>query len=154
MARTRTDEPTARSPQKPTGVRSKSGHGAKPEALRERAILALLSQKTISKAAAKSGVNERTLRRWLADDAAFKADYATARQAAFEFGMNRVQTLMVRAVDTLADLLDAKTHPNVHLGAARTVAELGIHRHDADTILRKLAEIETAQRQQGTTGTS
>ena len=52
MVRKRTDGPTARSPQKPAGVRSKSGHGAKPEALRERAIVALLSQKTIGKAAA------------------------------------------------------------------------------------------------------
>ena len=154
MARTRTDEPTARSPQKPTGVRSKSGHGAKPEALRERAILALLSQKTISQAAAKSGVHERTLRRWLADDDAFKADDATARQATFGAGLHRVQALMGRAVDTLEELLGEKKHPNVRLGAARTVAELGMHRHDADTILRKLAEIETAQRQQGTPGTS
>ena len=140
-------------PQASADVRDPVGHGAKSAVVRERAILALLSEKSIMKAAAKSGVNERTLRRWLADDAAFKAGYATARQTAFEAGMNRVQALMVRAVDTLADLLDAKTQPNVRLGAARTVAELGMHRHDADTIMRKLAEIETAQRQQGTPGT-
>ena len=129
-----------------------------PEIKARRLVLAVEYHGQIGnpglKAAAKSGVNARTLRRWLADDAAFKADYAMARQTAFEAGMNRVQALMVRAVDTLTDLLDAKTQPNVRLGAARTVAELGMHRHDADTILRKLAEIETAQRQQGTTGTS
>ena len=52
------------------------------------------------------------------------------------------------AVDTLEDLLDATDHPSVRLGAARTVAELGIHQHDADTILRKLDEIESFNRRQ------
>ena len=66
---------------------------------------------------------------------------------------HRVQALMGRAVDTLEELLGEKKHPNVRLGAARTVAELGMHQHDADTILRKLDEIETYQRQPGTTGT-
>jgi hypothetical protein len=36
--------------------------------------------------------------------------------------------------------------PTVRLGAARAVAELGIHRDDAETILRKLGEIEAVQR--------
>ena len=67
--------------------------------------------------------------------------------------MSRVQALTARAVDTLEELLGEKKHPNVRLGAARTVAEIGIHQHDADTILQKLGEIETYQRQQDTTGT-
>ena len=37
--------------------------------------------------------------------------------------------------------------PAVRLGAARTMAEIALHQHDADTILRTLDEIE--QRQQG-----
>jgi hypothetical protein len=36
----------------------------------------------------------------------------------------------------------------VRLGAARTVAEIGMHQYDVDTILRKLENIEVAQRQQ------
>lgn len=36
--------------------------------------------------------------------------------------------------------------PSVRLGAARTVAELGIHRDHAENILRKLGEIEALQR--------
>ena len=136
----------SRSPQEPADVRDSAGHGAKSVAVRERAILALLSEKTISKAAEKSGVNEKTLRRWLADDDAFKADYAAARQAAFEAGMSRVQALAGKAIETLDELLGEKDHPNVRLGAARTVAELGIHQHDAETIMRKLDEIEEHQR--------
>jgi hypothetical protein len=46
------------------------------------------------------------------------------------------------AVDTLAALMGE----SVRLGAVRTVAELGIHRDDAETILRKLGEIEALRR--------
>ncbi len=146
MARKRADGPNARSPQKPAGARPKRGHGAKSEATRDRAVLALLSEKTVTDAAKKADVDESTLRRWLVDDDAFKADYVQARQAAFEAGMSRVQALTGKAVDTLEELLGDADHPNVRLGAARTVAELGVHQHDAETILRKLDEIEAEQR--------
>ena len=56
--------------------------------------------------------------------------------------MSRVQALTGRAVDTLEDLLGAEKYPNVRLGAARTIAEIGIHQHDAEHILHKLDEIE------------
>ena len=134
-------------PQMSADARESPSHGAKSAAVREQAILALLSEKSLGKAAAKSGVNEKTLRRWLANDEAFKTAYAEARQATFEAGMGRIQALTARAVDTLEDLLDAKKPPNVRLGAARTVAEMGIHQHDAETILRKLEEIEAAQQE-------
>ena len=127
MTRKRTEEPKARRPQRPPDPRPKRGHGAKPEAVRERAVLALLSEKTVTNAAKKAGVDESTLRRWLSEDAAFQAAYAEARQTAFQAGMSRVQALTGKAIDTLDELLDATKYPNVRLGAARTVAELGIH---------------------------
>ena len=136
----------AERPQKSADASDLGGHGAKSAAVRERAILALLSERTIGQAAAKAGVHERTLRRW-SEDEAFQAEYAAARQAAFQVGMNRIQTLTALAVDTLEELLGEKKHPNVRLGAARTVAELGIHQHDAETILKKLGEIEAYQGQ-------
>jgi len=116
-------------------------------ALWEQAILALLSEKSIGAAAGKCGVNEKTLRRWLAGDEAFKTAYSDARQATLDAGMGRIQAFTARAVDTLEDLLDAKKYPSVRLDAARTVAEIGIHQPDAETILRKLEEIDAAQRQ-------
>ena len=127
-------------------VREKGGHGAKSEAVRERAIVALLSEKTVADAAVKAGVNEKTLRRWLSDDEAFQAEYAAARDAAYQAGIHRAQALTGRAMDTLEQLLDDEKHPNVRLVAARTVAEIGIHQHDSETIMRKLGEIEAQQR--------
>ena len=69
---------------------------------------------------------------------------------AFQAALHRVQSLMTRAVNVLDDLLNATTAPAVQLGAARTIAELALHEHDAQTILRKLNEIEQAQRSRHT----
>jgi alpha-beta hydrolase superfamily lysophospholipase len=125
----------------------RKGHGAKSAPARERAILALLSERTMGRASARCGVGERTLRRWLTEDSEFKAEYEAARYAMFQVGMSRVQALAGRAVETLEDLLGAKQYPAVRLGAARTVAEIGMHQYDADTILRKLNKIEATQRE-------
>jgi hypothetical protein len=122
------------------------GHGAKTAAVRERAILAFLSERSLELAAARADVSERTLRRWLTDDAAFKGEYDAARRAVFQASMSRIQALTGRAVEALEDLLAATDYPSVRLRAARTVAEFGIHQHDAETIMRKLDELEAAQR--------
>ena len=135
------------SPQMPVEDRPTArGHGAKSAAVRERAIVALLSENTIGAAADRCGLDEKTLRRWMANDDAFRQDLATARRAMFETAMNRLQPPAAQAVDTLAALMGESAPPSVRLGAARTVAELGIHRDDAETILRKLGEIEALQR--------
>ena len=128
------------------GRTSGAGHGAKTEAVRERAILALLSEPTIGHAATRCGIGERTLRRWLTADAAFQAEYEAARHATFQAALRRIPALTGRAVETLADLLGAATHPAVRLGAARTVAEIGMHQYDAETILKKLDDLEASQR--------
>src|SRR5262245_58693195 len=95
-----------------------TGHGRKSEAVREQAILALLSEKTLAKAAERCGVNERTLRVWLADDTEFKAKYDQARSLAYQTGLARIQGLFSKAVETLDELLEAKKFPAVRLGAA------------------------------------
>src|SRR5262245_33936050 len=136
-------------PQKPAEARMKAtrrGHGAKSAEVRERAILALLSENSIGAAADLCSLDEKTLRRWMANDDVFKRDLAAARRAMFETAMNRLQPLAAQAVATLAALMGESAPPNVRLGAARTVAELGIHRDDAETILRRLGEIEALQR--------
>lgn len=141
----RTSTAAARKPQKSADVRETAGHGAKSQAVRDRAILALLSERSIPKAAAKCGLSERTLYRWITSDAAFQAAYSEARQAAFSAGLSRVQALTARAVDTLEELMDEAVSSNVRLGASRTIVEIGIHAHDAATILNRLDELDAAQ---------
>ncbi len=126
--------------------KNRAGHGAKPAAVRDQAILALLSEPTIGEAAARCGIAEKTLHRWLTDDAVFLAAFEAARQATFKAAISRIPALTVRAVDTLAALLGEKEPPAVRLGAARAVTDIGLHQHDAETIMRKLDEIEARQR--------
>jgi hypothetical protein len=110
--------------------------------------LALLSERSILAAAKRAKVSERTIRRWL-EEPEFKAEYDKARRAVFDVGINRVQALTAKAINTLDALLDASKFPSVQLGAARTIAEIGIHERDAETIMRKLDEVEAAmQRRQ------
>jgi hypothetical protein len=93
--------------------------------VREQAILALLSEASLGKAAARCGIAEKTLRRWLTEDAAFQTEFAAARHATFQAAISPIPAL--KAVATLAALLAAKEPLAVRLGAARTVAELGQH---------------------------
>jgi alpha-beta hydrolase superfamily lysophospholipase len=123
-------------------------HRVKGETVRERAVLALLSEKTLVRAARHCGLNEKTLRRWIAHDEAFRRELSDARQAVFETGMSRVQAAAAHAIETLITLMGPKVPPTVRLGAAKAVADLAIQRHDADTIIRRLAEVEACQRNQ------
>jgi phosphoserine phosphatase len=93
-------------------------HGAKSDAVREAAILALLTERSIQLAAERCGVNEQTLRR-LTEDMDFRTEYDTARRAVYHAGMARVQALTGKGVETLEELLDAKKFPAVRHGAAR-----------------------------------
>ena len=87
-------------------VNSLKGHGASSESVRGRAIVALLSERTLGRAARRCGVSERTLRRWMSDDEDFVKQLADARCATFVDGMQRVQALTSAAIDTLAALSD------------------------------------------------
>ncbi len=71
-------------------VRNKAGHGLKSNATRERAICALLTEKTIARAGKRAGIAERTLRRWMSDDEDFIRAYEQARRVAFTTAMDRI----------------------------------------------------------------
>ena len=120
---------------------------AKNEASRERAILALLSERSLGTAAKRAGVGERSLRRWIAHDADFQVELSTARRATFQAGVERVQALMGHAVSVLEDLLAETKHPAVRLGAARTVIELALNRNDAEVLLGRVEELERLLRE-------
>ncbi len=58
--------------------------------------MALLSERSLTGAARRCGVHEKTLRRWMAEDESFRQAYTEARTAMFEAGMHRVQALAGR----------------------------------------------------------
>lgn len=120
---------------------------ARNAASRERAIVALLSERSLGAAARKARVGERTIRRWIAQDGEFQGELAAARRASFQAGVERVQALMGQAVEVLKELLAEKKHPAVRLGAARMVIELALNRNDAEALLARVEELERVQRE-------
>jgi hypothetical protein len=75
----------------------------------ERAVQSLLTSPTLGHAALRAGVGERTLRRWLAEDSAFKAAYREARRRVFETAVGKLAALSEEAVAELKRILTSPT---------------------------------------------
>lgn len=110
------------------------------KANREKALTALLESATITEAAQKCGLNEKTLRRYL-DDAEFQKEFRAARRVVFEQNIVRLQSLHAGAVDTLERNLTCE-NPSVEVRAAQIIIEG--NRKDFETldILERLEKIE------------
>ena len=101
-----------------------SAAGGKRLRREEAAIAGLLSEPTIAGAAAKAGVSESTLVRWL-QEPDFKAKHRAARRSVVETAIGRLQQAATEAVDTLARNLSCGT-PAVEVGAAKAVLDQAI----------------------------
>jgi len=113
-------------------------------ALKALIIAALLSERSLSAAARRAGVVERTIRQWLTEDMEFKAELVQARRAIFEAGVERAQALTGLAVETLCDLLGEKKCPAVRLGASRLLLEFSSTRlpgFGGEWNLRRLGDV-------------
>ncbi len=83
-----------------------------------KAILALLHEPMLTRAATTVGVHERTLRRWLAAPA-FRRAYHAAKREAFSHAIGLTQRYAPVAVTTLVHVMtDPKTTPGVKVSAA------------------------------------
>jgi len=109
---------------------------------KEKIIAALLESATITEAAAKCDLNERTLRRYL-DDAEFQKEYKAARRAVFEQNIVRLQSLHAGAVDTLERNLNCE-NPSVEVRAAQIVIEASRKDFETLDILERLETLENA----------
>lgn len=77
-------------------------------AKQEKAIAALIAEQTIRDAAAKSGMTEQTLFRWLKDES-FNAEYMRARRDAVQQAVARMQSATCEAVEALRDVMNDET---------------------------------------------
>jgi hypothetical protein len=109
---------------------------------KKEAIAALISEATVSAAAAKAGVSEIMLLTWL-NDPTFKADYRVARQAAADEDVTdavvRLQQGVGAAVDALTRNLTCGL-PAVEVEAAKAIldhAVEGLERSQAKTAPRE-----------------
>lgn len=105
-----------------------------------RALVALMAERTIDKAAASAGVGRKSLYRWLGEPA-FRAALAEAQGAALAGALRRLAALTGEAVDTLSDVLDTGT-PAERLRAADMILSHFGKLKLLDDIERRLAALE------------
>ncbi len=106
----------------------------------ENALNALLASASITDAAQKCGLSEKTLRRYLAD-ADFQKEFRASRRVVFEQNIVRLQSLHTGAVDALERNLNCE-NPSVEVRSAQIIIEG--NRKDFETldILERLEILE------------
>lgn len=111
-------------------------------AKQQKAIAALLHEKTIRDAAAACGTSETTLYRWLGEEA-FAAAYRDARSKTFAAALTNIQTLTTEAADTLrAVLTDETARPGEKVTAARSILEYALKARDLFEVEARLTQLE------------
>lgn len=107
------------------------GDGASEEPLRglntrqEAALVALLNEPTVARAAKACGVGERTLHRWLTEER-FAQAYRDARRAVFQQAVSLTQRYASLAVQTLAKVMtDASSPWNAKVAASSALLRFG-----------------------------
>lgn len=111
----------------------------------QRAISALLTERTVTAAAAQVGVTAKTIYRWLQDDA-FRAEL-DAREASIVDETSRVVLRMQHAaLAVIASIMaNAGESASVRLAAAKTALDYSIRLRELAAIERRLAALERAQ---------
>jgi hypothetical protein len=99
-----------------------TGHGQKLSRKQEVLIAALLTEPTHAAAAAKAGVSEATLQRWLRLPA-FQAAYRQARRELVEAAVGRLQAATGQAVDTLVSVAKSGARDGDRVRAAVALLE-------------------------------
>jgi len=111
----------------------------------ETAIVALLEQPTLTKAAEKIGVNQATLFRWLKEED-FRERYFEVRREAVSQAVSRLQQVMTGAVDILYDIgQDKNVAANVRVTAAKAIIDRAIKGVELEDIEVRLTRLEKAK---------
>ncbi len=110
----------------------------------ERAIIALLNEQTIGRAAAVVEVSQRTLYRWL-DKPAFSRAYRKARREAFGQAIALTQRYAPLAVNTLAQvMMDDHAPSSSKVAAATTILRFGREGIELDDLAARVESLENA----------
>jgi len=120
-----------------------SGHGEKLSRKQEQGIRALLLQPTLVDAATAIGVDERTLRRWLRDDAVFQMAYREARRAVVQHAIVQVQRATGEAVETLRSVMqDAEASASARVSAAKAILDTAVKAVELEDLEARITALE------------
>ncbi|MDP1547398.1 MAG: hypothetical protein Q8L87_15415 [Anaerolineales bacterium] len=109
----------------------------------QKAIAALLSERTAGKAAKAAGIAERTLYTWL-NEPNFKAALRSAEKSILDDVTRRLSAGQGLALDTLTKLIQSARHESTKLRAAVSWLELSLKFRDMQDIEDRLSKLEAA----------
>ncbi|MHB9110128.1 MAG: hypothetical protein ACYDCO_24010 [Armatimonadota bacterium] len=118
-----------------------TGHGEKQTRLREQAIAALLETNTITAAAQRVGVAEKSLRNWLKDPD-FAAEYRDARRSLVTQASDRLAKSCQEAVNTLNDIMQHSENDAPRVTAARAILDYAYKAVELDDLAARLERLE------------
>ena len=118
------------------------GHGSKFEKKKEQAIVALLTQPNVERAAEAIQISYATLRRWMKDQT-FRQDYMAARRESMVQAVGFLQQAASTAVEALVTVAQDKEAPHsARVQAARCILEIGFKAMEQEDIGERLAILE------------
>ena len=110
---------------------------------RQKTVLPIMAAvPTIAKAARISGVTERTLYRWMENDA-FRDELARLRREFAELALQALQGLMLQSVSVLADTMD-DPDKSLRFRAARTSLAFGLQSSEIDKLREEIRDLSEA----------
>jgi hypothetical protein len=108
----------------------------------EEAIIALMNEPSIGKAARSIGIGERTLLRWLREPAFSKA-YRLSRREAFSQAIAMTQRYAPLAVATLARIMaDQNASTTAKVSAANAILRFGREGIELDDLAARIETLE------------
>ncbi len=108
----------------------------------EKALLALLSEPTVKKAADASGVPERTIYRWM-DETEFGRAYRHARRKAFNQAISATQRYVPLAIQALTKItVDESAPHSARVSAAAAILKFSRDSIELDDMQERIASIE------------
>ena len=115
----------------------------------QKALLALLSQPTKSKAAEAAGIAPKTLRCYL-EDPEFQAEYKKAFSGMVEDAVRQSQQSLAPALATLREIVeDNGLDAQPRISAARSILEYSLKLTEQNDILAKLEALEATVSDRG-----
>lgn len=113
----------------------------------ERAISALLVEPSVTAAAQRCGVGERTLRSWLSD-VAFRRAYRDVSRRLLDDTVGRLRAMTSEALEALRNALSAQSE-SVRVRAALAILDTAV-KADADELTARVEALEArANREKG-----
>lgn len=108
----------------------------------EKALIELLGGASFSEAAAKVGVNERTIQRWL-KELEFQKRLDQEKDYIYTQAMDSIRDASCKAAKRLSELVDSTTEKTA-LKAAELIISLNRKIKEEEALERRLEEVEKA----------